>query len=256
MAEFLLFTLYGPLAAWGEIAVGERRASFDRPGKSAAIGLVAAALGVERADAPAHRALHDGYGFAVRIDAPGQPLRDYHTAQVPPARKGRAFATRREELAAPDLGTVLSTRDYLTDAAYSVALWPRAVAPHTLAELAAALARPRFVLYLGRRACPPGLPLAPDVVEAVDLLAAFAGRPAYTEALANLDGEGRVRPFRRLLAADMARVRVYFDTDAPGLAPADYERVGRRRDGIGDRSRWQFEERSEGTCTVEGGGAA
>ena len=30
MTGFLLFTLYAPLASWGEIAVGETRGSWDR----------------------------------------------------------------------------------------------------------------------------------------------------------------------------------------------------------------------------------
>jgi CRISPR system Cascade subunit CasD len=38
MRDYLLFRLYGPLAAWGDIAVGEYRPSFAHPSKSAIIG--------------------------------------------------------------------------------------------------------------------------------------------------------------------------------------------------------------------------
>ena len=55
--RYLLLTLYAPLGACGEIAVGERRMSWARPGRSAILGLVAAACGVERADEAAHRRL-------------------------------------------------------------------------------------------------------------------------------------------------------------------------------------------------------
>ena len=48
-------------------------------------------------------------------------LADYHTAQVPPARRGRVFRTRREELSASDLGTILSRRDYHVDLVVFVA---------------------------------------------------------------------------------------------------------------------------------------
>ena len=48
--RFLLFTLYAPMGSFGEIAVGERRMSWARPGRSAILGLVAAAQGVDRAD--------------------------------------------------------------------------------------------------------------------------------------------------------------------------------------------------------------
>ena len=57
MARFLTLTFAAPLASFGAIAVGERRPSWDRPGKSAALGLIAGALGLDRSDEDAHRAL-------------------------------------------------------------------------------------------------------------------------------------------------------------------------------------------------------
>ena len=68
MGDYLLFRLYGPMASWGDIAVGEVRPSQTHPGRSAALGLVAAALGVERDREEALGAIERGYGFAVRID--------------------------------------------------------------------------------------------------------------------------------------------------------------------------------------------
>ena len=47
MGQHLVFLLHAPLGAMGGVAVGERRAGFDRPGKSAILGLVAAALGLD-----------------------------------------------------------------------------------------------------------------------------------------------------------------------------------------------------------------
>ena len=46
--ECLLFRLYGPLASWGEIAVGESRHTAVYPSKSALLGLLAASLGIRR----------------------------------------------------------------------------------------------------------------------------------------------------------------------------------------------------------------
>jgi CRISPR system Cascade subunit CasD len=109
--NFLTFVLAGPLGAFGSLTVGERRETWDRPGRSAVLGLVAACLGVEREDEDAHQALETGYGMALRIERMGPLLADYHTAQTAPQRKGRTFRTRREELATPDLYTILSRRD-------------------------------------------------------------------------------------------------------------------------------------------------
>ena len=196
--QFLVFQLQAALAAWGDVAVGEYRGSRDAPGASALIGLLGAALGLKREDEAAHAALRDGYAFAVGTVASGQLLRDYHTAQVPSrsALKGRPHRTRRDELNPPkhDLGTVLSTRDYRQNATWAVAVQAAAQAPHALAALAQALREPRFVLYLGRKCCPPAAPLAPKVAEATSAHAALttylaaAQPPAVLRSLAWGDG--------------------------------------------------------------------
>lgn len=235
MSRFLLFTLYAPLAACGEIAVGERRMGWSRPGRSAVLGLVAAALGLRRDDEAGHAALEAGYGYAVRVDAPGRPFVDYHTAQVAPQRKGRRFETRRAELGAERLETVLSYREYRSDALYTAALWARPEAPYHLEELAAALAAPHFALYLGRKSAPLGLPLDPAVIEAEDLIGALAQR-AWPPVLSGL------MPAERITLA--------FDLDAPGLTPDQRERTERRRDAIGSRRRWQFAVREEGVVSL------
>lgn len=233
MTAFLTVTLYGPLAAMGEIAVGENRTGWPRPARSAVLGLLAAALGLRRDQEDAMAALDRAWGLAVRDDAPGRPFTDFHTIQVPSTRRGRTFATRRQELALPrhDLNTMISRRDYRADALYTVALWPRQDAdpapdPHALAE---ALRRPVFAPYFGRRGCPFALPLDPQVVDAETLAEAFAARtPKEPErkVRAHLTAEGQT------IAADQ---------DAPGLPPA--ERRETRRDVPLSRRRWQFAER-------------
>src|SRR5260370_3104027 len=110
MGEHLVFLLRAPLGAMGGVAVGERRAGFDRPGKSAILGLVAAALGLDRSDEAAHRALTDGYGLGLAAIESGHLLMDYHTTQTPPQRRNRQFATRRGEITLDELWTILSLR--------------------------------------------------------------------------------------------------------------------------------------------------
>ena len=239
--RFLLFTLYAPMASFGEIAVGERRMSWARPGRSGVLGLVAAAKGIERTNEAGHQQLDRALHFAVRTDALGRPLIDYHTIQMPRARKGRNFGTRREELRAEGLNTVLSTREWRTDACFTVVLWARCGHAVDLEEIASALRQPRFVLYLGRKSAPLGLPLRPEIVEAETFMAALAGRRANGEeqgVLQSVDTDG---------AGGGA---VAFDDDAPG-APTEV-RVERRRDAVASRARWQFADRLEGVVLPEG----
>ena len=240
--RFLLFTLYAPMGSFGEIAVGERRMSWARPGRSAILGLVAAAQGVERTDETAHQRLEAGLYYAVRTDAPGRPLLDYHTAQTPKARKGRTFATRREELKSDDLNTVLSAREWRADACFTVALWPRPGETVDLDTIVGDLRHPRFVLYVGRKSAPLGLPLNPATIEADTFMAAFAARQPNPE-------EQRLLQRVRIVGAE--RGAIAFDHDAPE-APAN-TRVERRRDTVASRTRWQFADRLERIVSADGG---
>lgn len=248
--DYLIFRLYGPMCSWGDIAVGEVRPSTVHPSKSAILGLIAAALGIKRPDTvsdehertaleAAHGALAQGYGLAVRVDAPGVPLVDYHTAQVPSSGTGRnrrQFATRRDELLAvprAELNTILSRRDYRVDALYTIALWARPGAPYALAELAARLHEPVFALYLGRKSCPLALPLAAQVVTADDILDAMGNA-----ALPLSDDLTRHLVPRNTVPA------LYWDEDGDA-GSLQVEHTFTRRDTVYSRRRWQFQSRSE-----------
>lgn len=240
MKEYLLFRLYGPMAAWGDIAVGEFRPSFSHPSKSAILGLVAAACGIRRDEESVHQAMASSYGFAVRVEAAGSPIRDYHTAQVPPAGSGRrkkTFATRKDELAVPreDLGTILSSRDYRCDSLYTVCLWTvGGSSPYSLAQLEAALAKPDFTLYLGRKSCPLALPLQQQVVQASNLREAF-----HSARFEDMN-------FLKSLPSSQT-VDVYWE----GPEANGYNAVHtiERRDSSLSRRRWQFAARSEHYAT-------
>ena len=243
----LLFTLYAPMCSLGEIAVGERRMGWARPGRSAVLGLVAAALGVDRGDDDSHRALEEGLYYAVRTDAPGHPFTDYHTTQAPTAKRGLSFGTRREELAAEDLNTVPSSREWRSDACFTAALWLRPGGTVDLDKIDAALRRPRFTLYLGRKSAPLGLPLDPQIVEAADLAGALARRrpPPASEDSDESPGAVEASTLERLRDRrnPSGRREIAFDADAPGTPEGGF--LERRRDGVGARSRWQFRDRQE-----------
>lgn len=237
MTEFLLLTLYAPLASWGEIAVGEERGSWDRPSRSAVLGLIAAALGIDRLDQAGHDALDAGYRVAVRLDAPGIPLTDYHTAQTvgASALRHRPPATRAVLLNAGERQTVLSRRLYRQDALATVALWQTPDARWPLEELAVALRAPMYTLFAGRKSNPFGLPVHPDVVTADSLAGAFARRAPVPAEL---------EPFIRRIRPRAGWGREIAHDPCSGF-PAGLRGLRRevRRDTAAQRGRWQFAER-------------
>ncbi|MGX7703227.1 type I-E CRISPR-associated protein Cas5/CasD [Methylobacterium sp. Gmos1] len=250
MPAGLAFTLYAPLAALGDLAVGERRGGFDRPGRSAVLGLVAAALGYDRAAEAEHAALDAGYGLVQRVRRAGRLMTDYHTVQAPPAERKSAWATRREALDRPShrLNTLLSSRDYREDLWVEVGLVHLRDAegppPEKIAE---ALRRPAYTLYLGRKSCPLGRPPAPRCLGAVTSLAALldlAGEPTRLMA-----GPYPFEPLR--LWEEWDDATVYADAALEGLLAPDYEarRIERRRDRVTSRVRRQFGLRDEIVAT-------
>lgn len=236
MTNFLLFTLYSPLASWGEIAVGGARGSWDRPSRSAVLGFIGAALGVVREDSNAHSALDSGYGVAIRLDAPGTPLGDYHTAQTVSASVVRKQqpATRAELLAAGERETILSRRYYRQDALATVALVARDGARWTLAELERAIREPAFVLYAGRKSNALGLPADPELISAETLDDALRLRDHRRIQL----GGFALQTLRLAGAPEVSR-----DADVPTGPALRQVRREVRRDSSPDRQRWQFAER-------------
>ncbi len=164
MADYLVFRLYGPMCSWGEIAVGESRHTADHPSRSALLGLFGAALGIERVDEPGQQSLFAAWRFGLKVLSVGTLLRDYHTVQAPRKERKTVYRTRRQELCAPVVNTLLSSREYRVDSMCIVAAEAAVDSPWPPEAMRDALQTPRFALYLGRKSCPPALPLAPRVV--------------------------------------------------------------------------------------------
>lgn len=167
MKDYLVFQLYGPMASWGQPAVGGDRATHMSPTRSAILGLLGAALGIKREEADRLQALHQSVQVATKQLTPTSLLRDYHTSQVPARNNKYVYRTRKNELLdepKDKLNTILSTRDYRCDGLWVVALSLTETATVTLDALQSALIRPVFTLYLGRKSCPVSAPLRPLLV--------------------------------------------------------------------------------------------
>ena len=143
----LLLRLAAPLQAWGSDSKFETRKTDREPTKSGVIGLMAAALGLRRDDT-AGLARLNRLQFAVRVDREGELLVDYHIAswEKEAPKKGKT-----------EKKTCVTYRHYLQDAVFLVGL--ESEDETWLQELEAALRHPVYPLYLGRRSCPPTLPL-------------------------------------------------------------------------------------------------
>ena len=258
MRDYLIFQLYGPLASWGDIAVGETRPSALTPTRSAVLGLTAAALGIQRPDTVSdpgqraeleakHAALESGYGLALRVEALGSPLIDYHTAEVP---KGQGFFTRREELIAVGIqkrkgnfkGTILSRREYRQDGWWVCALWARPVAPYPLRELCACFAAPHFVLFLGRKSCPIALPLSPKLVRAEWVEDALKEH-SLQKAVEGLWPDNSKDARQVVKKIQTSNSMMAWDSDAETRMPCG-ETIA-RRDAPLSRLKWQFAVRNE-----------
>lgn len=243
MARYVVFRLYGPMAAWGDIAVGERRPIRSSPSRSGVLGLLGAALGVRREDAEGQRALHEDNGFAALVEQPGSLLTDYHTAQSPAEKLIKTPPIRRaDELNFPrgerGLQTILSWRDYQTDAMALGCIWPlRPESRWSVERLIEALKRPFFTLYLGRKGCPLALPLCPVLVEAPHPVQALQ-QPRPASELAFLHGVG----LRGRSSKGPPEYTIFWEGEDGSLVA---QRREPRRDRVRNRSRWQFMEREE-----------
>jgi CRISPR system Cascade subunit CasD len=252
--DILLFRLYGPMASWGEIAVGESRHTANYPSKSAILGLIGAALGIERHDEAMQSRLQQGYALAVEVLSTGQLLRDYHTAQVPDSVGKFTYRTRRDELVLGKErirlgGTILSSREYRSDALAVVAVRALADAPFSLSQIREKLLKPVFHLYLGRKSCPLAAPLHPQLLtDQANFLAAFKAyrHQSLLPTSQSSDGQPSERDCYWL---GISGERHYFWEGAPedfSDSPDLTRRQTRiRHDQPLSRKRWQFVPRQE-----------
>ena len=164
----LLLRLEGPLQSWGSRSRWDVRDTQPEPTKSGIVGLLGCALGYGYGDRRLEDELDAGLRFGVRVEAPGRVLEDFQTVtDFLPTGGGdfkvlggtkSAAALRSDPGARP--ATILSPRFYLEDAAFLVALEAvPGAADDLLTRSAAALQRPAWPLFLGRKACVPTRPI-------------------------------------------------------------------------------------------------
>lgn len=233
--QFCLFNLYGLMAGYGGIAVGEMRSSWSRPSRSAVLGMIAAALGIRRDDEKAQANLQAGYGFSVMVLQQGTMMQDFHTIQSVSSKslkKMNHVITRRDEMNLGDLETILSKREYLCDHVSVACIWIRDAesAQYSLEEIVMAFRNPAYCLYLGRKSCPPALPVHARVIQSDSLKSAM---------IQHIEGFDLLNGFK---VPD--KVSLFFEEGIDSGLEEPVMKI-KRRDNILSRSRWQFSDRNE-----------
>ncbi len=153
----LALLLDSPMQSWGHASRFERRTTALHPTRSGVLGLIAAAMGINKltsdeADQLARFAVlrittlkldkRDRHGRELPI----QRLEDYHTVT----------GIRRASGKVDEDATVQTYRHYLLDARFGVLLEGPV---DLLKEIAAALQNPCWGVSLGRKCCLPSSPL-------------------------------------------------------------------------------------------------
>lgn len=159
--HFLALRLEGPLQSWGFDSQYNRRNTGLMPTKSAIAGMSCAALGWSRGSREEEKFLalfRDVRMTAIAIprngakkELPVRRLEDYHTVQYTMRASGSV-----------NNDCVLTHRQYLTDASFGVLLEGDA---GLLGEIAAALADPKWGIWLGRKTCIPSAPVLAGLEE-------------------------------------------------------------------------------------------
>ena len=145
----ILLKFSGPLQSWGTDSHFETRHTDSHPSKSGVIGMIAAGLGYHR-DQEEQLIRLNNLDFAVRVDQPGQILRDYHTARK--YKENGSFDR-----------TYVTNRYYLQDAVFVVAL--SSSDEELISDVISAVKNPYFSLFLGRRSLPPTADLLLDMFD-------------------------------------------------------------------------------------------
>ena len=152
--KFLTFRLSGPLQSWGDSARWDHRSTATMPSKSAIIGLLGCCMGFRRGDERLQM-LSQRLHLAVRADRRGRLMWDFQTVQKPGGKILNAQGKPRGE-------TIITPKQYLQNAAFQVFLFGDEA---LLEDCMNAMRRPKWVVCLGRRSCPPAEPILPRFVE-------------------------------------------------------------------------------------------
>ena len=178
MQDYLIIKLQGALQAWGGHTYEDYRPSLIFPTRSAIVGLLGACLGIEREDIQALKTLNESFKLTVRANkrkiiqrenskekppVSMQKITDFHTVQQARKSDGK-----------PRPEAIVSRREYLCDAEFTLALAFIKDTYYGLERVKQAILKPVYTPFLGRRSCPIQSRLFESVVTAENVQAALS----------------------------------------------------------------------------------
>ncbi|MEW5895659.1 MAG: type I-E CRISPR-associated protein Cas5/CasD [Candidatus Omnitrophota bacterium] len=146
----LLLRLEGPMQSWGTTSRFDQRDTGKEPSKSGVIGLLAAAMGIDRDNWDDLEPLTK-LKMGVRYDQPGVLRKDYQTAGC------SELDTIIKADGSQSKDGVVSERYYLADASFLVGMEGEDY--NFLSRAHKALLNPQWVLGLGRKSYLPAEPI-------------------------------------------------------------------------------------------------
>lgn len=188
----LAIYLDAPLQSWGVSSRFQRRGTESHPSKSGVLGLIAAAMGIDKhsPDEASQLAPLAACRFSVFPVAQGENappvlrLEDYHTVGGGYDRSDPIDKLRISRKASGGVSTTIQTWRYYLEQARFVAVLEGSTS--ILQQAAAALENPVWGVWFGRKCCLPAAPLLPTL--ATSSQEALAG--LLKKAQARISGEG------------------------------------------------------------------
>ena len=216
----ILLKFAGPMQSWGTNSNFENRHTDFYPSKSGVIGMIAASLGYRRDEDEKISKLNE-LSFAVRIDQPGNILKDYHTARK-----------NIKKLSAK--GNYVTNRFYLEDAVFVVAISHKD--DILMGEIENSLKNPWFQTFLGRRS----LPLTADFL-------LKSTENGLIDSLSKIEWQAS-KWYKDKTKEDAVKLEIYSD-----FYEGDAKQISMRKDRVISFSQMnrQFNYRYESVSTVE-----
>ncbi len=160
---YLALNFDAPLQSWGYQSKFDRRTTLAYPTRSGVIGVLCAALGVDRSNKDGLARL-DELVVDVYVLRQGGRITDYHTigGGYDPSRQRRSICRTAEGKVG---NTVQTRREYLEDARFGVVV---SGSSHLIEELAGAIASPKWGGWLGRKACIPAARVGEGIFDTLE----------------------------------------------------------------------------------------